>query len=102
MTPEGKAKQRIGRWLDANMPSHWRVMPRGGPFGKIGCPDILICWMGIFVAIEVKSESGQASGAQMAQLKLIQQAGGVAAIVRGFDEARLIQIKELVLAKCSQ
>lgn len=99
MTPEGKAKEKIKRWLDLNMPGHWRVMPRGGPFGKAGCPDILICWMGIFIAIEVKSDTGDVTSLQLVQLKLIQQAGGVAAVVRGFDVGRLEAIKLVVMTK---
>jgi hypothetical protein len=96
-TPEGKVKQKIQGWLNVHMPDHWRVMPRGGPFGKIGCPDILICWKGVFIAIEVKSIDGVVSALQMVQLRLIQKAGGVAAVVRGFDVQRLNLIKEEAL-----
>jgi hypothetical protein len=101
-TPEGYVKRKVSAWLDLNMSGHWRVMPRGGPFGKIGCPDILICWRGIFVAIEIKAENGVVAAAQLVQLKLIQAAGGVAAVVRGFDVQRLEAIKQQVLSKCSQ
>jgi hypothetical protein len=99
MTPEGKAKEKIKRWLDINMPGHWRVMPRGGPFGKAGCPDILICWLGIFIAIEVKSDTGDPSALQIMNLKKIQAAGGVAALVRGYDVQRLEAIKALAMSK---
>lgn len=100
VTPEGKVKAWLHyTWLPAHMPGHWRVSPRGGPFGKTGCPDDIICWMGIFIAIEVKSDEGEASAAQMAQLKLIQKAGGVAAVLRGKDAAKMEAIKKAVLAK---
>lgn len=102
MTPEGKIKLKIDRWLDAEMPGHWKVKPRGGPFGNSGCPDILICWRGVFIAIEVKAEHGEASALQMVQLKKIQRAGGIAALVRGFDVVRLENIKLLALEKCFQ
>ena len=98
-TPEGKVKRKINEWLDIHMPGHWRVMPRGGPFGKAGCPDILICWMGIFIAIEVKSDTGEASAMQMMNLKMIQRAGGIAALVRGYDVAKLNAIRNAVKAK---
>ena len=97
-TPESKVKLKIDKWLDANMPDHWKVKPRGGPYGKAGCPDILICWRGIFVAIEVKSDVGEPTALQIMNLKMIQKAGGVAALVRGFDVARLEAIKTRVLA----
>lgn len=98
-TPESKVKRKIDEWLVKRMPGHWQVKPRGGPFGKIGCPDQLICWHGFFVAIEAKSAEGHATDAQIAQLKLITKAGGVAAVVKGYDVARLEKIRELVLLK---
>lgn len=98
-TPEGKVKRKIDEWLNQWMPGHWKVKPRGGPFGKAGCPDILICWMGIFIGIEVKSDTGEASAMQMMNLKMIQKAGGIAALVRGFDVPRLIAIRTAVIAK---
>lgn len=99
MTPEGKVKEQVKTWLDANMPGHWRVMPRGGPFGKMGCPDILICWRGIFIAIEVKSNVGTTTPVQMVQLKKIQEAGGIAAVLMGFQLLKLKAIREMVLIR---
>lgn len=99
MTPEGKVKVKIKRWYDSNLPDHWRVSPRGGPFGKQGCTDDVICWLGFFVAIEVKSEDGELTPIQLKTLKDVQAAGGVAAVVRGFDVDRLERIKQIVLAK---
>ena len=99
MTPEAKVKVKIKRWYADNLPDHWRVSPRGGPFGKQGCADDIICWLGFFIAVEVKSESGELSAMQLKGLQDVQKAGGVAAVVRGFDEDRLLTIKELVLQK---
>ena len=93
MTPEGKVKEKIKRWLDEHMPGHWRVMPQGTIFGKAGCPDILICWHGLFIAIEVKSDVGQLTALQVLALNKIKNAGGIAAVVKGFDLNRLNAIK---------
>lgn len=98
-TPEGKVKRKLDEWLDKHMPTHWRVKPRGGPFGKAGCPDVLICWQGIFVAIEVKSDTGEASAMQMMNLRLIQRAGGIAVLLRGYDLERLEAMLEAVNKK---
>lgn len=98
-TPESKVKRKVHEWLAINMPDHWRVSPRGGPFGKQGCPDDIICWHGFFIAIEEKAMDGTATDMQLAQLKLIIRAGGVAAIVRGYDVARLNRIRDLILKK---
>lgn len=97
-TPEGKAKRKNKDWLILNLPGMWFVSPRGGPFGKAGCPDWLICWMGVFIAIEVKSEEGAPTPLQISQLKQIKAAGGIAAIVRGYDPVRLQAIKDAALA----
>lgn len=99
MTPEGSVKVWAKKQYDILFPGHWRVSPRGGPFGKAGCPDDLICWMGIFIAIEIKSLEGSASGLQMLALKEIQAAGGVAAILRGKDLNKLLAIRDAVLKK---
>lgn len=101
-TPEGKAKAKIRQWYKDNLPGHWRVSPRGGPFGKAGCPDDILCWMGIFIAIEIKSDVGDLTPLQISNLKLIQIAGGVAAVVRGYDIARLQAIKQAVLNKIAK
>ena len=101
-TPEGKAKAKIRQWYKDNLPGHWRVSPRGGPFGKAGCPDDLLCWMGVFIAIEIKSDVGDLTALQIANLKLIQAAGGVAAVVRGYDIVRLQAIKQAALDKLAK
>jgi len=99
VTPEGKAKVKIRQWYKDNLPGHWRVSPRGGPFGKQGCPDDLLCWQGVFIAIEIKSDEGELQALQKLHLKLITEAGGVAAVVRGYDVPRLNAIKQAALRK---
>lgn len=99
MTPEGSVKVWAKKQYEILFPGHWRVSPRGGPFGKAGCPDDIICWMGTFIAIEVKSSEGSPSALQMLALKEIQAAGGIAAILRGKDLNRLIAIRNKVLER---
>jgi hypothetical protein len=96
-TPEGKVKRKGREWLKQNMPDHWFLSPMSGPWGKNGTPDWIICWLGVFIAIEVKADDGVVSSLQMAQLELITKAGGVAAVLRGYDVARLEAIKQAAL-----
>ena len=96
-TPEGKVKAKGKAWLKQNMPGHWFLAPMSGPWGKNGTPDWIICWLGVFIAIEVKADDGVVSDLQMTQLDLILKAGGVAAILRGYDVARLEAVKQAVL-----
>lgn len=99
-TPEGKAKVKIRQWYKDNLPNHWKISVPGGPFGKNGTPDDLLCWNGVFIAIEIKSDVGDLTALQKMQLSLIAKAGGVAAVVRGYDVQRLQAIKQAALAKC--
>lgn len=94
MTPEAKCKIKIRQWYKDNLPNHWRLSPRGGPFGKAGAPDDIICYRGVFIAIEIKSDVGEPTSLQIMQLKLIKEAEGIAAIVRGYDVPRLLAIKK--------
>ena len=93
MTPEGKVKLWARQQYSVLFPGHWRVSPRGGPFGKAGCPDDILCWNGIFIAIEVKADGGEVSALQHLALKEIGEAGGVAAVLRGKSMSRLLAIK---------
>ena len=53
---------------------------------KRGTPDILAVISGKFVAIEVKAPWGKASKLQIAQLKRIEAAGGVAILAESLEE----------------
>ena len=53
---------------------------------KRGVPDILAVISGRFVAIEVKAPGGKPSKLQLAQLKRIENAGGVAMVAESVDE----------------
>lgn len=68
-----------------------RVRARGGWAGKIhggiyssGIPDLLICFLGRFIALEVKTPENKkgATKLQEAQLRQIRRAGGFAYVVR--------------------
>lgn len=53
---------------------------------RLGTPDILICYQGRFVALEVKSEKGLPSPHQKEILKEIASCGGIAVIVKSVDD----------------
>lgn len=100
-TPEGKVKRKVDEWIKREFPTAYTYKPRGGPFGKSGTPDYHICWFGIFIGIEVKSKHEDPTPLQFAALKRIIAAGGVAAVLRGFDEERLRAIKAAAITKMS-
>ena len=52
----------------------------GGGFQSAGIPDILACYKGVFLGIEVKVGKNKPSALQKAKVKLINQAGGLAVV----------------------
>ena len=50
----------------------------GGGFQSAGIPDILACYKGVFLGIEVKVGKNTPSELQKAKVKLINDAGGLA------------------------
>lgn len=85
--PEKRIENQIKRFLDSI--GAWHIKTHGNMFSRAGTPDILACINGKFVAIEVKREKGgEVSTLQLAHIKLIQQAGGVAFVASGLEEAK--------------
>ena len=64
----------------------------GGGFQSAGIPDILACYRGYFVAIEVKSPTGKgrASDIQKLKIKAIREAGGVGFITDNLEDVEKV------------
>lgn len=62
----------------------------GGLYGTAGVPDIICCYKGSFITLEVKTEDGKTTALQDATIKRIRKAGGIAEIVRSVDEVKRI------------
>ena len=66
----------------------WWVKTHGGAFQMAGIPDIIGCWRGRFVALEVKRPKvGRPTKLQLLVLAAIRSAGGIAEIVTSAEEA---------------
>lgn len=104
-TPEGKVK----KWLYGDkkkpgilfkyFPGAYVYKPPGGMFGTTGAPDCLLCWSGVFVGIEVKADGNTPTTPQLRNLRAIIAAGGIGAVITGYDESRLQAVKAAVMAK---
>lgn len=57
---------------------------------KAGVPDLLCCYRGQFVAMEVKTPSGRVSRLQEYNIEKILRAGGYGGVVRSVDDARAL------------
>lgn len=53
----------------------------GGQFTKAGIPDLLICHMGMFIAVEIKADEGRPSAVQLVTLREIDKSGGYAILL---------------------
>jgi len=61
----------------------------GGPTMMVGLPDLIMCYRGVFVAMEIKvpDPSSQPSVIQRRRIKEIREAGGRAYVVRSVQSA---------------
>ena len=52
----------------------------GGGYQSAGIPDILVCYRGVFLGVEVKVGKNKPSALQKAKVNMINQAGGLAVV----------------------
>ena len=96
MTPEGKVKKFVEKYMDQHFPEAWKYNPPGGAFGRAGTPDKFYLYKGVFIAIEVKADNGSVTKLQMKTLQKLKEQGCIAAIVKGCDEHRMDLIRKAV------
>ena len=86
MTPEGKVKKKIKEYLVTT--GAWYYMPVSNGMGRVGCPDILVCYKGHFLAFEVKSPGkiGNTTANQDREIAGINNAKGVAIVVDDVEQ----------------
>lgn len=114
MAGEKLFEARVKKWLHsvgiyaAGTPSNKMATPQagwffkvwGGGFQKAGIPDLLMCVNGFFIAVELKGETGAASGLQRLNTARINAANGIGLILYpgGFEDFKEM-VKEVM--KCS-
>lgn len=81
--PETRLVRAIMREITAR--GGWCVKFPG--VGTAGIPDILVCWQGRFIALEVKTRTGKATPLQEHTIRKIIKAGGNATVVRSVEDA---------------
>lgn len=92
MTPEGRVKAAVKRWLQER--GVWHFCPVSNGMGAHGIPDFICCMNGQFLAIETKAPGKRAnvSANQEHQITLIHRSGGVAVVID--DAAQLDQLEK--------
>ena len=62
----------------------------GGPYGTSGVPDIICCYKGRFLGLEVKLPSGKLTELQKRAIEKINRAGGIACRVESVEDVRAV------------
>lgn len=86
MAEEKRFEKKIRAYLDSIGAWHLKTISNG--YQRAGTPDLIICFKGHFIAVEVKAVDGKATPLQMYTLKKISSAGGTAILLfpDEFDE----------------
>jgi hypothetical protein len=94
MTPEGKVKKKVKEYLVSI--GAWYYMPVSNGMGRVGCPDILVCYNGVFMAFETKAPGKikNTTPNQDREIAGIKRANGLAHVVDDVE-----QVKEVINAQ---
>lgn len=85
MTPEGKVKEAVRKFLRAR--GVWFYQPVQNGMGRVGIPDFICCYKGIFIAIETKAPGKMhtVTANQQRVLDEIKEHGGLSLVVDSVD-----------------
>lgn len=95
-TPESKVKKKVVEILKQHKAYYF--YPVTGGYGSSGVPDIVACLNGRFVGIEVKADLSKRGPTELQKknLRLIDEAGGVALVIDAHNLDHLKDVLELI------
>lgn len=64
------------------------VKYHGNKFSQVGVADLLVCYKGRFLAIEIKNDTGKTSPLQDANIEMVKQAGGISFVARSVKDVK--------------
>ncbi len=83
-TPEALLTRSVRQLLNAAGIFHWKNF--GGLGSAPGLPDICAVYKGRMIALEIKSPRGKTSPQQDEFIRRINEAGGLALVIRSLDD----------------
>ena len=86
---EADIVKAILRYLKT-VPGCFAWKEHGGMYGPAGIPDIICCYCGCFYGFEVKTNTGKPTKLQLSTIKKINEAGGIALIVRSVNDVKAV------------
>lgn len=84
--PEGRLVRKIRAYLEDRGALVVKIHGGDNPFQERGIADLLVCYRGIFIALEVKQPGKSASPAQEVFLRKVRASGGYAAEVSSVED----------------
>jgi hypothetical protein len=88
MPPEARLVRRIQEYLISRRARPFKIMGNDEGLQETGIPDLLVCYFGQFIGIEVKQPGGRPSPRQLYVLRQIDLAGGITAVVSSLPEVK--------------
>lgn len=79
-------EQQLGKKIQVYLKSRGAYVIKTIATNRAGVPDIIACYGGKYIAIEVKLPKGVVSRLQDAHLQQIKEAGGVAIVARSVED----------------
>jgi len=94
---ENYLQSKVIKWLNNTYKDDIVVYNiHGNSFQKKGIPDLLICYKGRFIALELKQENGRLSEIQKYRIQKLINAGAVVEVPRTLKDVQEV-FKQLVL-----
>ena len=89
---EKRIENSIKHWLETN--NCWLIKVQGGSNNpSTGVPDILACYKGRFIGIEVKTPTGRLTKIQQYHIDQINKSGGIAFVATSIEDVR-VELKD--------
>lgn len=83
MAEEKRFEKKVRAYLDSIGAWHLKTISNG--FQRAGVPDLLICYKGRFIAVELKATRGRTTSLQEHELKSIRTSGGIGLVLYPAD-----------------
>ena len=93
MASEKRFEEQVKKWLKEH--GAWYVKTWSNGVQRSGIPDLIVCWKGHFIGLELKAENGRPSALQIHEVEQIWKAGGKAFITRPSDWE---EVKKILLS----
>lgn len=94
--PEAVVKNWVRYTLKNHLPGVYIANIHQSMYSHKGIPDLLLCYKGLFIGIEVKTEKGKTSKLQEIELKKIEDANGISMVIYGKDKEKLFKLIEML------